>query len=70
MNTFRDAVVSDDKAFEQRNVVEQSARARSGGDAAQPFDDVPFAPGQSRAGLASLAIASSKPFTKPLSRLS
>ena len=71
MHALGNSVVGDDQAVEQRHIVEQAARFRSSCEAPQPIDDFGFTHDQSaRAGRASLAIASSRPFTNPLSRLS
>src|SRR3954462_6663710 len=71
MHAFRDRVVGDDEAVEERDVVEQTARFGRSRKPPQPIDDLGLAHDQSaRAGRASLAMESSRPFTNPLSRLS
>jgi len=70
MHVLGDRVVGDDQPVEQRDIVEQTARLRRGREPPQAIDDFGLAHYSALAGLASLAIASSSPFTKPLSRLS
>ena len=71
MHALGNAVVGDDQAFEQRRVVGQPARRRIGRDPPKPLDRLGFVHQLgSRAARASLAMASSRPLTKPLSRLS
>ena len=53
-----------------RGIVEQPARRRVGRNPPQPLDDLGFAHHSACADRASFAMASSRPLTKPLSRLS
>jgi hypothetical protein len=65
MDVLGDGVVSDDQAIEDGDVVAQFAGRGMGRDPPQALDDLALV--QART---SLAIASSRPLTKPLSRLS
>ena len=67
MDPFGDAVVGQDEVAEQCHIVEQAARRVGGGDPPEPFDGLASFMHQPRA---VLAMASSRPLTKPVSRLS
>ena len=70
MHALGDGVVGDDQPLEQRRVVHQPARRGVGREPAQPRNRLGLVHHSAGAARASLAMASSRPLTKPLSRLS